>query len=93
VAIVLIIILAIILVVVLRVAIVGLALKLLWWALVGLVVGALARLVLPGATPRSAGWQRSARASPARFWAGSSATPSAGAACSSSCCRSQQPRC
>ncbi|MDQ3997267.1 MAG: hypothetical protein M3303_09640 [Gemmatimonadota bacterium] len=28
--------------------VVGLALKLLWWALVGLVVGALARLILPG---------------------------------------------
>ena len=28
--------------------VIGLALKLLWWALIGLVVGALARLVLPG---------------------------------------------
>ncbi|HZG35963.1 MAG TPA: hypothetical protein VEY87_08955 [Gaiellaceae bacterium] len=28
--------------------VVGLALKLLWWALVGLVIGALARLILPG---------------------------------------------
>ncbi len=28
--------------------VVGLALKLLWWALIGLVIGALARLVLPG---------------------------------------------
>jgi uncharacterized membrane protein YeaQ/YmgE (transglycosylase-associated protein family) len=28
--------------------IVGLALKLVWWALIGLVVGALGRLVLPG---------------------------------------------
>jgi len=29
-------------------AIAGLAVKLLWWALVGFVIGALARLVLPG---------------------------------------------
>lgn len=29
-------------------ALVGVALKLLWWALIGLVIGALARLVLPG---------------------------------------------
>jgi uncharacterized membrane protein YeaQ/YmgE (transglycosylase-associated protein family) len=28
--------------------VVGLALKLLWWALIGLVIGALARLALPG---------------------------------------------
>ena len=28
--------------------VVGLAFKLLWWALVGLVIGALARLILPG---------------------------------------------
>jgi uncharacterized membrane protein YeaQ/YmgE (transglycosylase-associated protein family) len=28
--------------------VIGLTLKLLWWALVGLVIGALARLVLPG---------------------------------------------
>jgi uncharacterized membrane protein YeaQ/YmgE (transglycosylase-associated protein family) len=28
--------------------VVGLALKLLWWALIGLVIGALARLILPG---------------------------------------------
>ena len=28
--------------------VIGLALKLLWWALIGLVVGALARLILPG---------------------------------------------
>jgi uncharacterized membrane protein YeaQ/YmgE (transglycosylase-associated protein family) len=28
--------------------VVGLALKLIWWALVGLVIGALARLALPG---------------------------------------------
>lgn len=41
-------ILAIVILVVLGWAILGLALKLLWWALVGLVIGALARLVLPG---------------------------------------------
>jgi uncharacterized membrane protein YeaQ/YmgE (transglycosylase-associated protein family) len=45
---------AIILMVVLGVAVVGLALQLLWWALVGLVIGALARLVLPGIQP--IGW-------------------------------------
>jgi uncharacterized membrane protein YeaQ/YmgE (transglycosylase-associated protein family) len=54
VVIVLIVVLAIILMVVLGVALVGLALKLLWWALVGLVIGSLARLVLPGAHP--IGW-------------------------------------
>jgi uncharacterized membrane protein YeaQ/YmgE (transglycosylase-associated protein family) len=32
----------------------GLALSLLWWALIGLVVGALARLVLPG--DQALGW-------------------------------------
>ncbi len=32
----------------------GLALKLLWWALIGLVIGALARLVIPGRQP--IGW-------------------------------------
>lgn len=35
-------------------AVVGLALKLLWWALIGLLVGALARLVVPGRQPM--GW-------------------------------------
>ena len=29
-------------------AVIGLAVKLLWWALIGLAIGALARLVLPG---------------------------------------------
>ena len=29
-------------------AVIGVALKLLWWALIGLAIGALARLVLPG---------------------------------------------
>src|SRR4051794_39095213 len=36
---------------VLSVAVVGLALKLLWWLVIGLAVGALARLVLPGQQP------------------------------------------
>lgn len=40
--------LAIVAVIVVGWLVVGLALKLLWWALIGLVVGALARLVLPG---------------------------------------------
>lgn len=31
--------------------VVGLVFKLLWWALIGLVIGALARLVLPGRQP------------------------------------------
>jgi uncharacterized membrane protein YeaQ/YmgE (transglycosylase-associated protein family) len=35
----------------LGVAVVGVVLRLLWWALVGLVTGALARLVLPGIQP------------------------------------------
>jgi uncharacterized membrane protein YeaQ/YmgE (transglycosylase-associated protein family) len=39
---------AIVVLVVLGFFVVGLALKLLWWALIGLVVGALARLILPG---------------------------------------------
>ena len=39
---------AIILVFVLSIAIVGLVFKLLWWALLGLVIGALARAILPG---------------------------------------------
>jgi len=32
-------------------ALIGLAVKLLWWGLIGLVIGALARLVLPGDQP------------------------------------------
>jgi uncharacterized membrane protein YeaQ/YmgE (transglycosylase-associated protein family) len=40
--------LALILLLVLGWLIVGLALKLIWWALLGLLIGALARLVLPG---------------------------------------------
>jgi uncharacterized membrane protein YeaQ/YmgE (transglycosylase-associated protein family) len=51
---VLLVLLAIVLAVVLGVVVVGLALKLMWWALVGLVIGALARLVLPGSQP--IGW-------------------------------------
>jgi uncharacterized membrane protein YeaQ/YmgE (transglycosylase-associated protein family) len=35
-------------------AVLGLALKLVWWVIVGLVIGALARLVLPGRQPL--GW-------------------------------------
>ena len=45
---VLLILLGLLLLVVLGFVVVGLALKLLWWALIGLVIGALARLVLPG---------------------------------------------
>ncbi len=46
--IVVIVLLAVVVLVVAGWLVVGLALKLLWWALVGLVVGALARLILPG---------------------------------------------
>jgi uncharacterized membrane protein YeaQ/YmgE (transglycosylase-associated protein family) len=46
--------LALVLMIVLGIAIVGLVLELLWWALVGLVIGALARLVLPG--EQAIGW-------------------------------------
>ena len=52
--IVLLVILAVILAVVLGVAVIGLALDLLWWALVGFVIGLLARLLLPGIQP--IGW-------------------------------------
>lgn len=45
---VLLIVLGLILLVVLGWIVVGLALKLVWWALIGLVIGALARLALPG---------------------------------------------
>ncbi len=47
-SIVVIVILAIIALLVVGGLVVGLALKLLWWALIGLVIGALARLILPG---------------------------------------------
>jgi uncharacterized membrane protein YeaQ/YmgE (transglycosylase-associated protein family) len=46
--------LAIVLAIVLGVAVVGLVIDLLWWALVGLAIGLLGRLVVPGATP--IGW-------------------------------------
>jgi uncharacterized membrane protein YeaQ/YmgE (transglycosylase-associated protein family) len=48
VAVVLILLVAVILLVVVGWAVLGLVFKLLWWALVGLLIGALARLVLPG---------------------------------------------
>ena len=50
----LIVVLAIVVLLVLGWLIVGLAFKLLWWALIGLVIGALARLVLPGR--QAIGW-------------------------------------
>ena len=40
--------LAIVLLVVVGWVVVGLAFKLLWWALIGLAIGAVARLILPG---------------------------------------------
>jgi uncharacterized membrane protein YeaQ/YmgE (transglycosylase-associated protein family) len=43
--------LAIIILLVLGVSVVGLAIKLLWWALIGLFIGGLARLVIPGHQP------------------------------------------
>jgi uncharacterized membrane protein YeaQ/YmgE (transglycosylase-associated protein family) len=46
--------LAVVLMLLLGVAVVGVAFELLWWALVGLGIGALARLVLPGKRP--IGW-------------------------------------
>lgn len=52
--IILLVLLAIVLAVVLGVAVVGLALELLWWALVGFVIGLLARLIVPGGQP--IGW-------------------------------------
>jgi uncharacterized membrane protein YeaQ/YmgE (transglycosylase-associated protein family) len=45
---------ALVLMVLLGVAVVGVVAKLLWWALVGLIVGALARLVIPGG--QAIGW-------------------------------------
>jgi uncharacterized membrane protein YeaQ/YmgE (transglycosylase-associated protein family) len=51
---VLLVIVAIVLLIVLGWVVVGLALKLLWWALLGLVIGALARLALPGR--QTIGW-------------------------------------
>ncbi len=52
--------LAIVLLVVIGWAVVGLAIKLLWWALLGLVIGALARLILPGR--QAIGWLATAGA-------------------------------
>ncbi len=52
--------LAIVLLVVVGWAVVGLALKLLWWALLGLLIGAIARLVLPGR--HAIGWLATAGA-------------------------------
>lgn len=46
--------LALIVAIILGIAVIGLVLKLLWWALVGLAIGALARLILPGIQP--IGW-------------------------------------
>ena len=51
---------AIVVLVVLGWLVVGLALKLLWWALVGLVIGALARLILPGKQPIGLLWTAAA---------------------------------
>jgi uncharacterized membrane protein YeaQ/YmgE (transglycosylase-associated protein family) len=45
--------LAIVLLFVVGGLLIGFVLKLLWWALLGLLIGALARLVLPGAQPIS----------------------------------------
>ena len=53
-------ILAIVVLIVVGWAVVGLALKLLWWALLGLLIGALARLVLPGR--QAIGWLATAGA-------------------------------
>lgn len=50
----LLVVLAVIAMIVLGIAVLGLVLKLLWWALTGLVIGALARLVLPG--EQAIGW-------------------------------------
>jgi uncharacterized membrane protein YeaQ/YmgE (transglycosylase-associated protein family) len=46
--------LALVVMIVLGIAVVGFVFELLWWALVGLVIGALARLVLPG--EQAIGW-------------------------------------
>jgi uncharacterized membrane protein YeaQ/YmgE (transglycosylase-associated protein family) len=50
----LLILLAIVLIIVIGGAVIGFALKLLWWALIGLLIGALARLVIPGR--QAMGW-------------------------------------
>ena len=46
--------LAIIVLIIVGIAVVGLALKLVWWALVGLVIGWLGKLLVPGYRP--VGW-------------------------------------
>jgi uncharacterized membrane protein YeaQ/YmgE (transglycosylase-associated protein family) len=56
----LLIILAIVVLLIVGWAVVGLALKLLWWALLGLIIGALARLILPGR--QEIGWLATAGA-------------------------------
>ena len=83
-AIVLIILVAIIAIVVLGWLVVGLVFKLLWWALIGSVIGALARLILPGRQDPSVP-RRPGQASSRPFSAASSPTPSTSAgSCSSS---------
>ena len=59
-AFVLLLLLAIVVLVVVGWAVVGLAVKLLWWALIGLLIGAIARLVLPGR--QAIGWLATAGA-------------------------------
>jgi uncharacterized membrane protein YeaQ/YmgE (transglycosylase-associated protein family) len=56
----LLVILAIVVLLIVGWAVVGLALKLLWWALLGLIIGALARLILPGR--QEIGWLATAGA-------------------------------
>ena len=50
----LLILLAVIVLVVVGVAVIGFVLKLLWWVLLGLLIGALARLIIPGR--QAMGW-------------------------------------
>ena len=50
----LLVVLAVIAMIVIGIAVLGLVLKLLWWALLGLDIGALARLILPG--EQAIGW-------------------------------------
>ena len=50
----LLIILAVIILIVVGVAVIGFVLKLLWWVLLGLLIGALARLLIPGR--QAMGW-------------------------------------
>jgi uncharacterized membrane protein YeaQ/YmgE (transglycosylase-associated protein family) len=46
--------LLLVLAIALGIAVAGVVLELVWWAIIGLVIGGLARLVLPG--PRPIGW-------------------------------------